>query len=253
MITAVIIDDEALARDALENMVRLFCPNIQIVGQAFSVESGYNLIALLKPEVVFLDIQMPDGSGFDLLKRFSSIDFKFIIITAYQEFAVKAFRFSAIDFILKPIDPNELIVAVEKLQETIREEDINKKFQTLLENIQSDPLVPQKIILKTFDSVIVVDKSTIIRCESNNNYTMFYFTDKPKVLVSKTLKDFDDLLSSSGFFRTHQSHLVNLKFVSTYKRYPESSVIMTDGTNIPVSVRKRELLVGLLKTLQKRN
>ena len=253
MMTAAIIDDEAPAREALNNMLRLFCPNVKIIGQANNVETGYELILSQKPEVVFLDIQMPDGTGFDLLKKFPTIDFKFVIITAYQEFAVKAFRFSAIDFILKPIDPNELINAVEKLNETIWEEEVNQKFQTFIENIQSDEKVPQKIILKTFDSVIVVDKDEVIRCESHNNYTMFYFISKPKVLVSKTLKEFEDMLSSSGFFRSHQSHLVNLNYVKCYKRFPESSILMSDDTTVPVSVRKRDILINLLKKQNKKN
>ena len=253
MTTAVIIDDEAPARDALNSMLQHFCPNVKVIGQAHNVESGYNLILSQKPEVVFLDIQMPDGTGFDLLNKFSTINFKFIIVTAYQEFALQAFRFSAIDFLLKPIDPNELIMAVEKLNETIREEEINQKFQTLIENIQPEAKAPQKIILKTFESVLVVNREEIIRCESHNNYTMFYFANKPKVLVSTTLKEFDDMLSPSGFFRTHQSHLVNLNYVQNYRRFPESVVVLMDGTTIPVSVRKRELLTTLLKKIQRKS
>jgi two-component system, LytTR family, response regulator len=250
MITAVLIDDEALARDALCNMIRMFCPDVQIIGQANSVESGVAIIRDLSPDVVFLDIQMPDGTGFDLLKEFSSIDFKFVFVTAYQEYAIKAFKFSAIDYILKPIDPSELISAIEKLHETIREEDTNKKFQVFIENIQWHEKNPQKIILKTMESVIVAERDNIVRCESNNNYTMFYFDNRPKVLVSKTLKEYDDMLSSSGFFRAHQSHLVNLSFVVKYNRFPESHLMLKDGTTIPVAVRKRELITELLKKYQ---
>ena len=247
MITAVVIDDEALAREALTNMLNMFCPNIKIVGQGHNVESGISVINETMPDVVFLDIEMPDGTGFDLLKQFPSIDFKFVFVTAYQEYAIRAFKFSAIDYILKPVDPSDLIAAVEKLHETLKEEDTNKKFQAFIDNIQWDEKNPQKIILKTFESIIVVEKDTIVRCESQNNYTEFYFVDKPKILVSRTLKEFDDMLSSSGFFRAHQSHLVNLKHVVKYKRYPESHLILKDGTEVPVSVRKRELISDLLK------
>ncbi|MDD4385672.1 MAG: LytTR family DNA-binding domain-containing protein [Bacteroidales bacterium] len=247
MISAVIIDDEKLAREALANMLKMFCPDVNLIGEADGVESGVETIRRLEPDAVFLDIQMPDGSGFDLLKEFASISFKFVFITAYQEYAIQAFKYSAIDYILKPIDPIDLVAAVEKLHESVLNEDTNKKFQAFIENIQWHEKNPQKIVLKTFDTVIVAEKESIIRCESENNYTMFYFTDKPKVLVSKTLKEFDVLLSSSGFFRVHQSHLVNLNFVAKYNRFPDSHVELTQGQIIPVSVRKRELLVTLLK------
>ncbi|MDY0197401.1 MAG: LytTR family DNA-binding domain-containing protein [Tenuifilaceae bacterium] len=247
MISAVIIDDEKFAREALANMLKMFCPDVNLIGEADGVESGVETIRRLEPDAVFLDIQMPDGSGFDLLKEFASIGFKFVFITAYQEYAIQAFKYSAIDYILKPIDPIDLAAAVEKLHESVLNEDTNKKFQAFIENIQWHEKNPQKIVLKTFDTVIVAEKESIIRCESENNYTMFYFTDKPKVLVSKTLKEFDVLLSSSGFFRVHQSHLVNLNFVAKYNRFPDSHVVLTQGQIIPVSVRKRELLVTLLK------
>lgn len=247
MITAAIIDDEDRARETILKILNGFCPHIKVIGEAHSVESGYRLITELKPEVVFLDIQMPDGTGFDLLRKFPSIDFKFVIITAYQEFAIKAFKFSAINYLLKPIDPSDFVNAVEKLQETRRSEEINQKFQTFIENTESPEKNPHKVILKTFDSVMVVETKRIIRCESQNNYTLFFFSDYSKVLVSKTLKEFDDMLSSSGFLRTHQSHLVNLNFVKSYKRYPESHIYLTDGTQIPVAIRKRELVENILK------
>jgi two-component system LytT family response regulator len=248
MITAVIVDDEKPAREALTNMLKIFCPDVKIIGEADGVESGVETINKLEPDTVFLDIQMPDGTGFDLLKEFASINFKFIFITAYQEYAIQAFKFSAIDYILKPIDPSDLIAAVEKLQESVLNEDTNKKFQTFIENIQWHEKNPKKIVLKTFETVIVAEKESIVRCESENNYTMFYFTDKPKILVSKTLKEFEDLLSASGFFRVHQSHLINLTYVSKFKRFPESHVILTNGEKVPVSIRKRDILVKLLKS-----
>lgn len=251
MIRAVVIDDESLACDALSNMLKLFCPNIHVVGQAHNVESGILTIKQNVPDVVFLDIEMPDGTGFDLLKEFQSINYKVVFVTAYQDYAIRAFKFSAIDYILKPVDPSDLIKAVEKLDLTIKEEETNKKFQTFFDNYQLNERNPQKIILKTLESVIVAEKDTIIRCESQNNYTLFYFANRPKVLVSSTLKEFDDMLSSSGFFRTHQSHLVNLLHVKKYNRYPESHVVLKDETKIPVSVRKREMLTELLKKMQR--
>lgn len=247
MISAVIVDDEVLARESLLSMLKLFCPNIAVIGQAHNVQSGIDLIQSISPDVVFLDIEMPDGSGFDLLQHFESINFKFILITAYQEYAIKAFKFSAIDYILKPVDPTDLVNAVEKLDETIREEEANHKFRTFIDNFKNNKLDPQKILIKTWDSLVVVDINSIIRCESQSNYTLFYFNNRPKILVSKTLKEYDDLLSGSGFFRIHQSHLVSISYISKYNRFPESHVILSNGENIPVSVRKREVLLKLLK------
>lgn len=247
MIRAVIVDDEPKARETIISMLAIYCPTVKVVGQAWSVETGYNLINDVKPEVVFLDIQMPDGSGFDLLKKFSDIFFRFVIITAYQEHAIKAFKFSAIDFILKPIDPGDLLNSVEKLSEQIQSEVINQKFSAFIENIESPSGVPKKILLKTVESAIVADTETIIRCESQNNYTLFYFSNKTKLLVSKTLKEFEELLSSSGFIRTHQSHLVNLKYVTSFNNHPESHLVLIDGIKIPVAVRKRETVEGIVK------
>lgn len=251
MITAVIIDDEALARESLLSMLKLFCPSIEVVGQAHDVKSGVKLINDVRPDVAFLDVQMPDGSGFDLLMKFDSISFKFVFITAYQEYAIKAFKFSAIDYILKPVDPTDLINAIEKLSETIREEDTNHKFKTFLDNIKTNKNNPQKILLKTLDALVVADVNSIVRCESQSNYTIFYFTDRPKIMVSKTLKDFDDMLSDSGFFRVHQSHLVNLNFVKKYNRFPESHVVLNNDEHIPVAVRKRDVLKELLKNMDR--
>ncbi len=247
MITAVIIDDESRAREVIKSMICMYCPNIHIVGESDSVEGGYSIVVEKKPKLVFLDIQMPDGTGFDLLKRFDPINFKFVIITAYQEYAVRAFRFSAIDYILKPLDPAELMKATEKIEETFRYEDINQQFRTFEENINSYSEQPRKIVLKTHDSILVVDTLNIVRCESRNNCTQFTFTNQEGVIVSKTLKEFEDLLTTSGFVRTHQSHLVNLSFIKHYKRFPESHIVLHDGTQIPVSIRKRDIVTMLLK------
>jgi two-component system LytT family response regulator len=252
MITAVIVDDETRARDTIISMLSIYCNKIKVIGQAWDVESAFKLINDIKPEVVFLDIQMPDGSGFDLLKRFQNIFFKFVIITAFQDYAIRAFKFSAIDFILKPIDPTDLINAVEKLSETIREEEMNHKFKTFIENIQQPDQPPKKLLLKTIESVIVADTESIIRCESQSNYTLFHFSNRPKLIVSRTLKEFEEILSSSGFIRTHQSHLVNIKYITSFTSQPESFVTLTDGNTIPVAVRKRETVEETISRNKKR-
>ncbi len=247
MITAVIVDDELRARETIGQILTSYCPTVKIIGEADGVESGFNQITIKKPDVVFLDIQMDDGTGFDLLKKFATINFKFVIVTAFQDFAIRAFKFSAIDYLLKPIDPAELVHAVNKLKETQHIEEINQNFKTFIENSQSPEGNPQKIILRSTDSVDVVDVMKIVRCESQSNYTIFYLTGGTKIMVSRTLKEYDDLLSSSGFLRVHQSHLVNIHFIKSYKRFPESQIVLTDNSKLPVAVRKRELVEQMLK------
>lgn len=249
MLKAVVVDDETKAREALIAMLGLYCPNVKIIGQAWNVQSAFELITQTQPDVVFLDIQMPDGSGFDLLSRFQHVFFKFIIVTAYQEHAIRAFKFSAIDFILKPIDPTELEQAVEKLTESIKEQEQNLKLSAFASNIQDENRQSQKVLLKTNDSIEVVELGSIIRCESQNNYTLFFFNDRPKLLVSKTLKEFEELLSGSDFLRTHQSHLVNVNYISNYIRQPDSHLILKDGTKIPVAVRKRETVDEVIRKI----
>lgn len=247
MLKAIVVDDETKAREALISMLNFYCPSVKVIGQAWNVQSAYALINETRPDAVFLDIHMPDGSGFDLLKLFSNISFKYIIVTAYQEHAIRAFKFSAIDFILKPIDPTELELAVEKLSDAIKEEEQNLKLRAFINNINDESHQSQRILLKTSESIEVVELSSIIRCESLNNYTMFYFTNRPKLLVSRTLKEFEELLSDSGFIRTHQSHLVNGSYISTYIQKPESLIVLFDGSKIPVAVRKRDTIESILR------
>ncbi|HQB77881.1 MAG TPA: LytTR family DNA-binding domain-containing protein [Tenuifilaceae bacterium] len=243
MINAVIVDDESKARQTIEEMLKTYCPQVSIIGQADSVENAFEIINHTKPDVVFLDIRMPDGTGFDLLKRFESVWFHFVIITAFEDYAVAAFKYSAIDYILKPIDPSDLYAAVEKLSRTINLEENKKKIDTLLSNVDNPNSKPNKIVLKTSDNIHVVDIQNIVRCESQNNYTQFFFESGKSILISKTLKEFDDMLASSGFIRVHQSHLVNKRFVKQLKRFPQLKLIMFDDSEIPVAVRKKDYII----------
>jgi two-component system, LytTR family, response regulator len=247
MLSALIIDDEERVREVLIHMLSIYCPNIKVIGQANSVESGHTIIQELKPDVVFLDIRMPDGTGFDLLKKFSQIDFYFIIITAYDEYAIQAFKVSALDYLLKPVDSTDLINAVGKLTKVISSEETHLEIDTLISNIENDKKQIQKIVLKTQESVFVVDINNIIRCESHNNYTLFHLKDKSSILVSKTLKEYEEMLSSLSFIRCHQTHLVNLAYISKLIKYPNTLLLLTDGNMVPVSVRKRDAIEKLLK------
>lgn len=241
MFTAVIIDDEPRTREVIQKMLSVYCPNITIVAQGDSVETGFQAITSTKPDVVFLDIKLSDGTGFDLLKRFGKIEFYFFIITAYEEYAVQAFKFSALDYLLKPIDSADLIEAVEKLAKTINIEETNRRFELLMNNFESPDQQSKKIVLKTHENIYVVQVKDIIRCESINNSTRFFIVNHGKVMVSKTLKEFEELLSPLGFTRCHQSHLINNSYIASYQKFPKLQLKLKDGSVIPVSFRKKSV------------
>ena len=236
MLTALIIDDVAQARATLKQDVADYCPDIQILGEADGVVSGAKLIREKNPQLVFLDIQMQDGSGFDLLEILGDAAPKIIFTTASDAFAIKAFRFSAIDYLLKPIDPDELMAAVEKVK---AQPDNHSDSLALLKDAMTAKKAPHRLALNTLDKIHIAEIETIIRCESQGNYTEFFFTNGKKLLVTKTLKEFDKLLSGHGFLRVHQSHLINLEQVKEFVKTDGGYLIMKDGDDVPVSSRKR--------------
>ncbi|MFK8039367.1 MAG: LytR/AlgR family response regulator transcription factor [Crocinitomicaceae bacterium] len=238
MIKAVIIDDIPEAIEVLSADLNEYCSHIEIIGNANGVVSGAKLIKTLKPDLVFLDIQMPDGSGFDLLEILDNTDFKLIFTTASDEFAVKAFKFSAIDYLLKPIDPDDLIQAVKKIEHQV---DATDRLELLKNNLDT----PKKIALNTVDKIHIVDINEIIRLESNINYTQFFFKDSTKLLVTKTLKEFDKLLSEHDFIRVHQSHLIAKNQITAFLKQ-NGEIQLKDGTKIPVSTRKKAVLMEMI-------
>ncbi|RZJ89655.1 MAG: response regulator transcription factor [Chryseobacterium sp.] len=248
MLRAIIIDDMDNIRRKNMVVIKQYCPDVAIIAEADSVVSGVAAIRKYLPDLVFLDVEMGDGTGFDLLQQLKPIDFKVIFITAFQEFAIKAFRFSAIDFLLKPIDPSDLVEAVKKAKETLSKEMLELQFSTLLSNIER-PRNLQKIILKTSEKVYSINVQDIIRCESEKNYTTFYMLNGQQLLVSTTLKEYETLLLPMGFFRTHQSHLINMLYFDHYVKTDSGSIIMKDKTNIPLSVRKKEEFLSYLNSL----
>ncbi|MBN2174375.1 MAG: response regulator transcription factor [Bacteroidales bacterium] len=245
MISVVIIDDEQKARETIQNILGLSECEIQIIGEADSVESGYELISNKRPDLVLLDINLTDGTGFDLIKRFDRITYHVIFITAYEEYALKAFKFSAIDYILKPITAADLLQAVEKACSTIHKEENDVKLSTLLSNLEKI----KKIVLKTAESIHIVQVKNIIRCEADVNYTTFFLENGDKLLVSKTLKDFAELLEPAGFFRTHQSHLVNLDHILRYDKTEGGHLVMGDESIVPVSSRKKDEMFKLFEKM----
>lgn len=250
MIKCVIVDDESKAREILSEMLKLYCTKVEVVGQAHNVNSGYELIKQEEPDLVLLDIKMPDGSGFDLLNKFSDIHFKVIFITAHEEYAIKAFRFSALDYLLKPIDPSDLMSAVEKISENGEEIEMNEQFETFKSNYFEDEQFDEKrIVLKTQENIYIIYLKDVIRCQSEKNYTYFYFTNRDRIIVSKTLKEFDDLLTEFNFMRVHRSHLINLKYIDRFEKNDGGMIIMADGSKVEVSHRKKEALVNYIMGL----
>ncbi|SFT85832.1 two component transcriptional regulator, LytTR family [Lishizhenia tianjinensis] len=238
---AVIIDDMEAARTALKADLESYCPDIEIIGEAQGVVSGAKLIKEVSPELVFLDVQMPDGSGFDLLEILPQLDFDVIFTTASDAYALKAFKVSAVDYLMKPIDPDDLMEAVKRAKD---QNNSSERLSLLKENMQGS----KKIALNTLEKIQIVNIEDIIRCESSVNYTTFYFMDGTKLLVTKTLKEFDKMLSEYNFFRVHQSHLINTEFIKEFLK-TNGELVMKDGTKVPVSTRKKAQVMEMLNNL----
>lgn len=245
-IKAIIIDDEQHARAAVRNMVNLYCSGVKVLGEADGVAAGLECIEKFDPDLVFLDVEMADGTGFDLLARVGEVTFAVIFITAHEQYALRAIRFSALDYILKPVQPDELIQAVEKAIRSRREE-LNLKLQTYTRNVAVPGQPPATIILNTAGSIYRVEVADIVRCESDENYTRIFFPERDPILVTKTLKEFEELLCGYGFVRIHQSHIVNLNYVQSYLKGLGGMVILKNKERIPVSARRKELFLKAMK------
>ena len=242
-----IIDDEKRIRDFVKRMIDSFELDVQVYTDGESVDTGIESIKRIQPDIVFLDIQMPDGTGFDLLNQIGEKRFELIFITAFQEYAIMAIKFSALDYILKPIDAEELKTALVNALDTIDYKKEDTQYEALTHNLNTNQ--KRKLVLKTQESVHVVDLNEIIRCEADKNYTFFYLNNGKKILVSRTLKDFEVLLGNHGFFRVQQSHLINLEYIDRYDKQEGGSVIMKDGASVPLSTAKKDLFFQLLDKL----
>lgn len=249
MIRALIIDDETNARNAVKNMLNFYCKNIEVIGEADSIESGVKSINKFNPDLVFLDMKLPDGTGFDLLNSFKKIEFKIIFVTAYNQFAVQAFKFSAIDYLLKPINPKEFVEAVTRAEQETEKNEYKVKLEAFFSNLKPGTAGRKKIVLKTAESIHLINTDEIIRCESDKGYTEFFLQNGKKILVSKVLKEYDELLSAYGFIRTHQSHLINVNYIESFQKEDGGYILMKDQAAIPVSNRKKESILKLFEKL----
>lgn len=249
MMKAVVIDDEHFSRQSVVSIIAEKFPEILIAAQAESVQGAIEAIKTHKPELVFLDIDLTDGSGFDVLNALKPITFKIIFITAHFEYALKAIKFSAFDYILKPVSAEELCAAIERALAENQPENQQLKFDAFFDNFGNTKKEARKIVLKTSESIHLITINDIIRCEADNNYTTFYLTTGERIIVSRGLKEYDDLLSGNGFFRVHQSHLVNINFISRFDKKDGGILILNDKTQIPVSQRKKQSLMELFESL----
>ena len=242
MIKAILIDDEEHCRESLSIQLARYCPEVSLLAACTSAAEGLKAIEQLHPDVVFLDVEMPRMNGFELLQEFTNIPFGVIFTTGYDVYAIKAIRFSALDYLLKPIDKDELIKAIAKIH-TKPVPTINQQFDILLEKLSDKPVKLQKIALPSLEGFELVQLESILRCESDSNYTYVYLKTGRKLLVSRTLKEIEELLEGHSFLRVHHSHVVNLNEIERYVRGEGGYLIMSDQSSVTVSRSRKEALL----------
>lgn len=244
---AVIVDDEEFLRAMIRNILIDNFPEVDIVAEADSVSDGVDAIETNKPDLVFLDIEIKEGVGFDILEKIKYKDFKLIFITAFNDFAIKAFKFSAVDYILKPINEEEFLTAVKRAVSELEKPLLKEQIENFFNNYQH--LQNKKLVLRTVEDIHIVNINDIVRCESDNSYTTFHIQDGETIIISKSIKEYSDILSEFGFIRPHQSHLINMNFIKRLDKSDGGFLIMKDGKEIPVSTRRKQNLLQILDRL----
>ncbi len=246
--TAILVDDIPVALQLLQSDLESNHSEIEVIGTASGVVEAAKLLQTKTPDILFLDIMLGDGTGFDLLEIIPNLKSKVIFVTASDEYAIKAFKFAAIDYLLKPYADDELAEAITKAKLQIAPD--KERISILKSSLQAPTVKPTKISLHSLEKITVVAIKDIVRCMSDNNNTQFYLKNGKKIFVTKTLKYFADMLKDSGFMRTHQSHLVNLNFVKEFIKSDGGYLILNDNSNVPVSVRKRAEVLEELKSIR---
>lgn len=246
---AIIVDDNVKARIALKSDLQDYCPEIEVVGEAEGIETAFIVTQEYKPDLIFLDIRMGDGTGFDFLEKFKpmdSINFKVIFTTAYDEFALEAFKYAAVDYLLKPIDSDSLMTAVQRALQ-FSKKDENQKIEELINHITKPKIT--KLSLSEAGKIHLIATEDVIRCESYKNYTTFFLLSGEKITVSKTIKEYDTMLNNNNFLRVHHSHLVNLDKIKEVIKIDGPYLKMVDGSSVPVSSRKKDDLYQRIKEM----
>lgn len=251
MLKAIIVDDEIKNRETLDKMLNQFCPQVDLVDKVNSIAAAKESISYHEPDLVFLDIEMPGGNGFELLEEVENLSFDVIFTTAHADYAIKAIKFAALDYLLKPINIKELVNAVEKaVQKKDGGEPVSeinsRKYEVLRTNREKDDFKFTKIALPTLEGIDFIEVDEILRCEASRSYSNFYLRSGEKIVVSKALKEFEDLLSEVNFFRVHKSNMINLKYIKKYVKGKGGYVVMEDDSIVDVSVRRKDDLMHKL-------
>jgi two-component system, LytTR family, response regulator len=245
MIRSIIIDDEPKNRKILRALLERFCPEVTVEHEAGSAKEAIELITASSPDLVFLDIEMPYGNAFDLLDQLLPVNFEIIFITAFDEYTLKAFKYSALDYLLKPVSIEELKAAVKKASQKIHLKTVNEQLSNLLQNFRGQRSQASRIAIPTNEGFIFISTQDILRFEAKSNYTYIFTTQGQRLVSSKTIKQYDDLLGGVQFFRIHNSHLINLGFVKRYLKGRGGEVEMTDGSVLEVASRRKDAFLSL--------
>lgn len=244
-----VVDNEANTRESIVQLIENFCPFESEIYEANGVITGLKAIAEIHPDILFLDVELDDGTGMDLLSKLTEIDFNVIFITAHNKYAIDAFRYSAIDFLLKPIEPDELIESFEKISKQVKNKYLHNQIQVMQDSLNKITSKEKKIVLKDSNSIYFVNVNDIIRCESDGQYTEFYIDNLKKIIISKSLKEYEELLEPYGFIRPHHSHIINTNKILRFDKVDGGSLIMDNNDEIPVSHRKKTQILQILDSL----
>lgn len=248
MIKAFIVDDEPELRKLNRTFLARNFIDVDVIGECGTVEEAVDFININHPQLLILDIRLTDGTGFNILQKIHPYNYALIFVTAYNEFAIKAIRFSAIDYILKPFDETDFCVAVKKALLSINSSMLHEQVKTFF-NYYERKTQSRRIVLKTSEAINIVDVSDISYCRSESNYTTFYFNNGTKIMISKVLKEYEELLSEYGFFRPHHSFLVNLQCIVKLDKSDGGFLVLKDKTQIPISLRRKKRLIQVLENL----
>ncbi len=248
MIRTVLIDDETDSIRVLQKLLETYCPQVEVVGTAEGVETGLPIIQEMRPDLLFLDIEMTRGNAFDLLNQLRPLTFQVIFVTAFDNYAIRAFKYSAVDYLLKPVDIDELVNAISRVAERSKQRNIVDQMQLFLDNMGTYSLAQQKMAVPTLDGLIFINLREVVRLEAKSSYTQIKLENGEVVMATRTIKDYEDILPETLFCRIHNSHIINLQKIEKYHKGRGGYVVLEDGSEIEVAIRRRqEFLRRLLK------
>lgn len=239
-LSAILVEDEEASRITLRNYLQKYCPQVELLGEAIDIKEGYKLIQEKQPKLVFLDVEMPYGNAFDLLEKFDTLDFEVVFVTAFSKYALEALNLSASNYLLKPVSIDQLVDAVEKVSQRVKDKQSIQASNILLENLSIENKQLKKMVLPMLEGFEVVVLKDIIRCEANDNLTDLYLLDGTKRTVCRTLKFYENVLNDYDFIRVHKSHIINVNYVKRYIKGKGGEVMLTNGTEVRVSLTRKQ-------------